>query len=158
VDLLAARFRQRAGLAHDLARRAQRKLEIDRLVDVAADHHRPIDALERHVAKAGGRELRAHDVRIRHRERARAARLRILPGWRQERRHDRLRHSEPGVVVDRAPRDEHQPPAGTERLAHVAHRGHGVGKEHHAEARESEVEVRLERIRLHVRGDEADVR
>ena len=77
-------FRQLSGFAIDLARRSERELEGNRIVEVLADENLGVDLLELDGPIAGDLELFGDHAGIRHRERAGAAALRILAGrWQK---------------------------------------------------------------------------
>src|SRR6476620_5891991 len=61
-DFAAPRFGEWPRFAEDLASRTEGELELQRLLDVAADHYRPVDSLERKVGEARRRELRTDDL------------------------------------------------------------------------------------------------
>ena len=132
-----------------LAGRAERLDELDRLVDVAPDQDRAVAALETDVAEARVQEHVARGVGVRHRERAGpAGRLVVLLGPLDDLLHDLLRAVEPPIVDPLAPDDHRELAAGLERGVDVAERGDRVGEEHRPEAGERAVEVPLERKRL----------
>src|SRR5258705_8612363 len=67
ADLVDSAFPE----AKHLARRAQRHVELDRVVEVPADLERQVAALQRDLLEAGDLELLADRVGICHRKRAR---------------------------------------------------------------------------------------
>ena len=79
----------------------ERKLKLERLLDRAADHHRPIGRLKGDFLESGRLELGSDEVGVRHRERTGATGLRVLARRRQELEHDGLRYADPGIVLAR---------------------------------------------------------
>src|SRR5881394_63377 len=94
LDLLATTFGFGARLAHDFAGGSERELEVHRLLDAAADHHRPVDGREFRVFESGRLELCTNDFRTGHRKRTGTAGLSVFSGRRQEIENDLLRNAD----------------------------------------------------------------
>ena len=145
--------------AQHLAGRAERHVELDRVVEVVADLQRQVAALQADLLEAGDLQLLADRVGVGHRERARpAGRLVGLLGVVEVLVDDQLGAAHPIVVLLAPPDDGAEPAAGDSADAHVAQRLHRVGAEHQPHPREGVVVALAQVADLDVDDREIDVR